>query len=278
MSIPFIEVMIAGRVVNGHPMTRRAVTFKDPVTRLDVPMIDKVTGLQVTDSYFAVAVPKGAETHWNQTAWGRDIYNKAVQDWPKGEHGAADFSWKIIDGDSQVPNKKGKIPAEREGWARHWVVHCSTRFNVKCFHVGKYEPMQQIADEKEIKTGDYCRVLLGVKGNGPITDSPGVYINPDKFELSRAGTPIVSDSGTSAADAFGGAGVATPAVTAPVTAPAVPGQAGAAPVVVPAVDLLQPVVVVEPKYLDANNNAYTRAQLIGFGITEAQIATMPVQA
>lgn len=282
-----IEVVITGRVVNGHPMTRRPLTHKDPTTRLDVPTIDKVTGLQSTDCYFAVAVPKAGETDWKQTAWGQQIHNKAVQDWPNGEHGAATFAWKIIDGDSMVPNTKGKKPAEREGWAGHWVLQLNTMFNVKCFHVGKYEPMMQIADEQEIKTGDYCRVLMNVKGNGP-SESPGIYLNPDKFELSRAGTPIISDSGTSAADAFGGNGTATPAAT--VTTPAVPGQAATAPVIAtpavavqPATDLLQPgqagaapavAVVVEVKYLDANGNAFTEAQLLAAGITAAQIAGM----
>jgi hypothetical protein len=271
--------MITGRVVNGHPMARRPVTFKHPETRLDVPLMDKVTGLQVTDSYFAVAVPKAGETHWNQTPWGKQIHDKAVQDWPAGEYGAADFSWKIIDGDSQVPNKKGKKPADREGWAGHWVVQCNTRFAVKCYHVGKYEPIQQIADEKEIKTGDYCRALLGVRGNGP-TESPGVYINPDKFELARAGVPIVSDSGTSAADAFGGGAATTAAV---VQQPAAVVQQPAA-VVQPAPDLLipqpgnapaAPVVPVEVKYLDGNGNPFTEAQLLAAGITAEQIAAMP---
>ena len=29
------------------------------------------------DYYFAIAIPKGAETHWNQTPWGQIIYGVA---------------------------------------------------------------------------------------------------------------------------------------------------------------------------------------------------------
>lgn len=276
------EVMIEGRVVCGHPMTRRGVTQTDPQTRQEVPVMDQITGLQVTDSYFAVAIPKAGSVDWKQTPWGQQINARACQDWPNGEHGAPDFSWKITDGDSMVPNKAGKKPAEREGWAGHWVVHCSTRFNIKCFHVGKYDPTQQIQEDNQIKTGDYCRALLGIKGNGP-TQSPGIYVNPMLFELSRAGQIIISDGGPSAADAFGGGATTTAAAVATVATPAV---AVATPAVVqPATDLLTPqpgqatavapVVPVEVKYLDANGNAFTEAQLLAAGITAAQIQVMP---
>ncbi len=265
---PSTEVTISGRVVNGHPMTRRPVTRKDPVTKVEIPVMDRVTGLQVTDCYFAVAVPKAGETDWKQTAWGQQIHNRAKQDWPNGEHGHPNFSWKIIDGDSLVPNKKNKIPAEREGWPGHWVIHCSTRFSVKCYHVGKYDPMtDQIQEENQIKCGDYCRAVLGIKGNNP-SETAGIYIDPLLFELSRAGTPIINDTGPSAADKFGGGAPATPAATM------MPGQGPAVPVV-PATDLLQPAAPVEVKYLDANGNAFTEAVLLAAGFQPAQIAAMP---
>jgi len=277
---PYTEAMIEGRVVCGHPMTRRPVTKQDPATRQDVPVMDTVTGLQSTDSYFAVAVPKAGETDWKQTPWGQLIYARACQDWPNGEHGAPDFSWKITDGDSHIPNKKGKKPVEREGWAGHWVVHCSTRFNVKCHHVGKYDPTQQIQEENQIKTGDYCRTLVGIKGNGP-TQSPGVYVNPMLFELARAGQIIVSDGGPSAADAFGGRGATNAAAAVPAVTPQ-PGAAAAAPSapVQPATDLVQPTAPaapaapVEVKYLDAGGNPFTEAQLLTAGYQPAQIQAL----
>ena len=149
MTNPVTEVMIEGRVVNGHPMTRRPVTKRDPITKVETPLLDP-TGAPITELYFAVAIPKQGEQHWNQTLWGQQIHTRAVQDWPNGEHGALDFSWKIIDGDSQIPNKKGKKPADREGWAGNWILNCNTRFDVRCHHVGKYQAHEVIQDEKEI--------------------------------------------------------------------------------------------------------------------------------
>jgi hypothetical protein len=261
------EVMLVGRVVNGHPMTRRGVTKRDPTTRQDVPVLDTTSGLQVTEAYLAVAIPKAGEADWKQTSWGQPMFARAAQDWPNGEHGALDFSWKVVDGDSQIPNKKGNKPADREGYPGHWVVHCTTRFNVRSFHVGKYDPTQQIQEENAIKCGDYCRLLVGVKGNGP-TESPGIYVNPMLFELARAGTPIISDGGPSAADAFGGGATQQPAVQQP----AVQQPAVQQPAVQPAPDLLQPQAAPEVKYLDANGNAFTEAQLVTAGYTPAQIA------
>ena len=263
------EVMIEGRLVNGHPMTRRPVTKKNPQTHVEEPLLDQL-GQQVTDVYFAVAIPKAGSVDWKLTAWGAPIAARAVADWPNGEHLAPAFSWKIIDGDSAVPNQKGKKPCEREGWAGHWVVHCSTRFACRSFHVGKYDPTQQIQVENEIKTGDYCRALLGVKGNNP-SQSPGIYTNPQLFELSRAGTPIVGEGGPSAADAFGGG---APVAAAPVAAAPVAAA--------PAPDLLQPgqaapapAAPVEVKYMTPDGGQWTEAQLIAAGYNAQQVAALP---
>ena len=281
MTTPAIEVMVSGRIVCGHPITRRPVTKKDPVTKQETPLMDPTTNLQITESYFAVAVPKGAEPDWKQSPWGQQIYTRACQDWPNGEHGALDFSWKITDGDSMVPNKNQKKPAEREGWPGHWVIHCTTRFAVRCYHAGKYDPTQQIQEENAIKCGDYCRVLLDIKGNSP-SQSPGVYVNPMLFELSRAGVLIVTDSGPSAAAAFGGGGGV---ITAPV-APAAP-VTPAAPVapVVPAPDLLHPgqtqpapppaPPVAEVKYRTTDGGIWTEAQLLAASYTLEMIAALP---
>jgi hypothetical protein len=221
------EVLLEGRVVAGHPLRRNGVTKYDDATRQDVPVKDPTTGLQFTEAYLAVAIPKHGEADWKQTAWGQTIANTAARDWPNGEHEAPTFAWKITDGDSTVPNRVGKVPCQREGWAGHWVAHLTTRFPIQCYHVGHYHPMQQIQDENAIKTGDYCRVAVGVKGNGP-SQSPGVYLNPRLFELSRAGDPILSESGPAAATVFGGG-----APTAPV--PQVPPHPAAPTAPVPQV-------------------------------------------
>lgn len=233
-----------GRLVSGHPMEPRQITDKD-----DKPVFD-TQGQAVTERYVGVAIPKGSEQHWKDTEWGAKVYaaaQDAVNGWPNGEFNSPSFSWKIIDGDSQVPNKKGNKPCDQTGYTGHWVVHMTTRIAYNCFHAGRYEPMQAIQRKEEIKRGDYCRVYCQVNGNKP-SQSPGVYINPQMFELTRAGVEIVSQgSGPAASSVFGGAAPVIPAgaqldpnagAPAPVAQPA-PAPAAPAPVV-PAHDLVTP--------------------------------------
>lgn len=152
--------------------------------------------------FIAVAIAKGVEQHWNQTDWGQQIQQTAVAVWPNGEHGSPNFAWKMTDGDSPVPNKKGNKPCDQEGMPGHWIINISSCFPYSCFHAGKYQPHEAIQNKNEIKCGDYVRVQVEIKGNES-TDSPGVYINPMLLELSRAGTQIISQNAPDANDAFG---------------------------------------------------------------------------
>jgi hypothetical protein len=243
-------------------------------------------------TFIAIALPKEGTTHWNQTAWGRTIYNQGVADWPRGEHARPDFAWKVEDGDSQIPNKRGKKNADREGYPGHWIIKLQTGLGIKCYHVGKYDPLAQIQDAKAIKPGDYCRVAFTVRGNAP-SQSPGVYLNPSLFELSRVGQEIVLDTGMSAGEAFGGAAIpgyitgAPAAQGVPDTTPAqVAPNAAPAAQVVPAHDFLHaapppqqaPVVAAPPpqevKY-SLGGVAYTAAQLAASGWSDAQIQALP---
>lgn len=269
-----------GRLVAGHPM--HANESKDDNQQ---PKKDK-NGNQIYNYYVGVAIPKGSEQHWNQTEWGARIVQAAtdpVEGYNSGETRHPSFSWKITDGDSDIPNKNQKIPREQEGWAGHWVVHFSTQIPYGCYHVGRYEPQQVIQRKEEIKRGDYCRVYATVKGNKP-SKTPGVYMNPTMFELSRAGIAIESaSSGPAASSVFGASApvlpvgaqvdtsVAAPAPTAPVAQPA-PAPAAPAPVV-PAHDLVTPPPVapapVEERY-SYGGQTHTKAQWLAMpGWTEA---------
>jgi len=280
-----VEILLEGRMVCGHPMVRRPVKRKQNGSPIETPVLND-DGSPVTDVYLALAIPKNGVADWRQTGWGQQIQGVAVADWPNGEHGATTFAWKITDGDSPVPNKVGKKPMDREGWPGHWVVHCTTQFGLQCFHVGKYDPMlDQIQDKAEIKAGDYCRVFVNVKGNNP-SQSPGIYINPKMFELSRAGQLIVSESGPAAADVFGGGvqpqgqpataqqpvqqQVQTPIAPQAPIQPANdfvsgPGTTTAAPPPPPA----------EPKYVDVNGGHFTYTELMAVGYSAEQIAALP---
>lgn len=295
MTTDAISIMTpVGRLVAGHPMKLEGVTDDNNQPKMKA---DGIT--QRTEAYFGIAIAKGGEQHWNQTEWGQKIWAAGSQGWPNGEFNAPTFAWKVTDGDSQIPNKNGKKPCDREGYAGHWVLNMTTGMAVRCFHANHYEPHEQIQQKEAIKPGDYIRVMLNARGNAP-AKSPGVYLNPQLVELTRAGIEIQLSTGPSAAEAFGGSvgalpagaqidnNVATPMaqpVAQPATAPL--AQPQAAPVTQPAVGVqpapdfaagpaatAQPAVAVEEKFLDNNGNAFTRAQLQAAGIADAQINLM----
>ena len=266
-----------GRLVGGHPMELHAVT--DNKTKLPKLLKDGVTPMM--ECYVGVAIPKGAETHWDQTPWGQSIKQAGVNAWPNGEHAAATFAWKMTDGDSQVPNKKGNKPCDQEGFPGHWVVNAKQGWQVPCFHVGQYEPHQVIQRKDEIKRGDYVRLVVNALGNnikGP-NESPGVYLNPTIMELSRAGVQIVGKNAPDAASAFGDSTAQLPAnaqIDPNVTAPAAPGTAvaPAAPgtAVAPAPDILQAPAPPAVQSYNVNGTIYTADQLKATGWNDAQIA------
>jgi hypothetical protein len=293
------EVLITGRLVGGHPMVTHTVT--DDITKQPKMQADGVTPR--TEAYVGIAIAKGVESDWRQTPWGQQISLAAQTGWPNGEFNAPAFAWKITDGDSQVPNKVGKKPFDREGFPGHWVVNCSNGFAIRSYHPGRYDPTQQIQDKNAIKCGDYCRVLINAVANAP-SQSPGVYLNPMLFELSRAGIEIVTSSGPDAAAAFGAAAAVLPANamvdnTVQQTAegaqqahqqaqqPTVQQPAAQQPAVqqpvTPANDFVTgpgggpaaPAAVQEVKYIDANGGQFTEAQLLAAGYQAAQIAALP---
>lgn len=249
----FTFVTPVARLIHGHPMKQNV--RMDDVTKQ--PVIGK-DGQPVKEVYIGIAVPKGAESDWKDTDWGKQIMMAALD----AEHGydsattrRPDFSFKVVDGDSDIPNKNGIAPNTDQYKRGHWILNLTTRIPYPCFHVGKYSPLDAIQDVNAIKLGDYLRVNIVAKGNKP-AKSPGVYLNPNLVELSRPGEAIIREgSGPDAASVFGGT-----APSAPVTPP-------------PATDLLvTPPPVAEEKY-NVNGTVYTRSQLLAMpGWTEAHLA------
>lgn len=237
------------RLVSGHPM----VSYPVVDNKTNTPKL-MATGESMNSTSVGLAFPKGAETHWNQTIWGAPIWNAGMAAFPNGEFNAATFAWKVTDGDSPVPNKKGNKPCDNDGWKGHWVMFLSTMFSIPSYHVGRYESHQVIQDKNEIKTGDYVRASFNVTGNnikGP-TESPGVYLNPVMIEISRAGIAIVSANAPSATAAFGATAPEIPAgalidnsVVTPAAAPA-PAVAAQTAVVTPAPAVAAQTAVVTP--------------------------------
>lgn len=211
--------------------------------------------------FFALAIPKlPGEQHWAQTAWGQQIWALGHQEFPQAAQ-AADFSWKIVDGDSQQPGKlfkgkPGKKPCENEGWPGHWVLKFSGGFAPKVYQqegAGYVQVMQ--ADF--CKTGYYVEVAFNVEGNRS-QSSPGVYLNHSMVCFRAYGPeitfgPDVASAGFGSAPLPAGASITPPACAIPMpqvpTAtpplPGVPQIPGVAPApLVPAGSVPMPSVPV----------------------------------
>lgn len=237
---------------------------------------------------FGVAYEKAGTTHWGQTTWGAEVWKEGHDSWPNGQAGGNQFAWKIIDGDSLVPNKNGRKPAENEGWPGHWVVWFSGMYAPKTCN--KNGTIVYTDSEQRIKPGHCVQVHASVKGNNP-SQTPGVYMNymmtahsasgpeiqlANAVDASKVGfgqAPLPSWAGAvplgqmSAAQAQANAG--GPAV--PGAAPGVPGVPTAGPVtpsavpvvpappIVPSTAFMQPppaVPVMTPKAGGATYEAF----------------------
>lgn len=245
-----------GRIVQGNPQVARQKT--DTLTK--APVVKE--GKPVMETFFAIAIPKNGTTHWNQTDWGKQIYDEGVREFPKGEYQIGSFAWKITDGDSTVPNKKMKKPCDREGFPGHWVISMSSQLNITCYDLQNGQAV--LAAPATIKTGHYARAQVSIKGNGR-TDSPGVYVNPLQVLRTKEGPEIVSSELDDTATAFG----------VPQADPT--GGAFASPAPAPAPEYMAPPPP-QPqgeRTYAVNGGNYTAAQLRGFGWTDAQIATLP---
>lgn len=130
-------------------------------------------GQPLANYLITVAIPKGTETHWAQTSWGQIIWNIGHQAFPQGQAQSPQFAWKITDGDSQIPNTKGKKPIDREGYAKHWVVHFSGMIAPKIYNS---DGTKELTENNLINLGDYIQVYGDVCSNDSM-QSPGVYMN-----------------------------------------------------------------------------------------------------
>ena len=197
-----------GRLVSGSAgdLQKRI----DPVTKQ--PKLDKTTNQETFEYFIGVAIPKDGSGHWANTEWGKII-------WAAGFAGfagnpalvqAPGFAWKIIDGDSRVPNKAGKIPGDNPNLVGHWVLQFRSSFSPQLWN---RDGTQAIA-ASEIYRGSYVQISSTVKGNGIVANA-GVYLNHDMIALAGHGEPILSGPDVSVAG-FGGAALPPGASATPV--------------------------------------------------------------
>lgn len=187
--------------------------------------------------FFALAVAK-TKAQWWEEDWGRVIYGAAAADFPRGETGSPNFAWKVKDGDSQVPNRRGKKPCDQEGWKGHWVLFFSGGFAPRLFRLDEQNQPVPWADPEAIKLGDFVEVFGSVSGNGS-PNQPGVYLNHSMVCFRGYGPRIVV--GPDAGAVGFGAGALPPGASAapvgttnfPQPMPGMPAP-GAAPAMPPA--------------------------------------------
>jgi hypothetical protein len=224
-----------GRLVQGHPMDKQT---KDNQGNLLTIKSGPQAG-QPTQKYFCALAFRKDDPAF--AAFYAQLAKVARQSFPQQFDAAGNcinprFSWKLVDGDSTVPDEGGRAPASKEGFPGHWVVRFSSSFPPRCFNAGMYEPHQQIADPNVIRRGYYGRVSGTIEGNAN-AQKPGLYVNLSMFELSAQGPEIVS--GPDAAATFGASPVAAlpagaMALPRPGAVPAMPGMPAAMPGAQPA--------------------------------------------
>ncbi len=194
-----------GRLVFGSAGTSHPVT--DIITKQ--PKLDSA-GQQRHEYALGVAIPKNGSTHWNTTEWGSAIWNYAHQAWTNGESQRNDFAFKIIDGDSNIPNKNNRIPCEQEGYAGHWVVTFKNSFAPQLYN----RDGTQVIGANEFYKGCYVQVRFSVTSNNSPANA-GVYLNQAIIALSGHGEPI--NSGPDVGEAgFGSAALPQGASATPI--------------------------------------------------------------
>ncbi len=143
-------------------------------------------GQQRVQYYIAVAIPKGPEAQWYETEWGKAMVAVGFAAFPQAANSPT-FAWKVTDGDSQIPNSKGRKPCESEGFPGNWVVRFSSGYAPKICNA---DGTQQITEVGAVKCGYYVQVYATVDGNGS-TQRPGLFVNLQAVAMVGYGPEIV---------------------------------------------------------------------------------------
>lgn len=180
--------------------------------------------------FFAIAIPKApGETHWSQTAWGAQIWQVGNAAFPNIAQ-SPQFAWKIEDGDSQIPNTKGKKPCDSEGFPGNWVLKFSGSFAPKIYQQEGGGYVQNLQPDF-VKPGYFVQVAFSVEGNGS-AQRPGIYLNHGMVCFSAYGQeisfgPDVASAGFGQSPLPAGATMTPPASGVPL--PNIPAVAGTVP-------------------------------------------------
>jgi len=204
---------------------------------------------------FGVGYEKAGTAHWAQTEWGAIAWGVGTAGFPGlfNQDGTTTkrFSWKIVDGDSQIPNDEGNKPCDNEGWPGHWVVFFKSSFPPTTWNADGTKAI----DPSEIRPGMFVQVAGSIDSNGDM-GKPGIYVNhamvalagyhPDGEIKSAGADPRQAGFGQGAAPANMQrvpAGALAPNASqppGPPSAPAMPGVPGGVAAPPPGAPVLPP--------------------------------------
>lgn len=173
-----------GRIVGGSISQGRTTDYEGK------PLVYKSgdkAGQPRTDFSFGVAIAKTQQHFGNEPGWGQQIWQFGNTAWGAVAQ-RPDFSWKIEDGDSQMPNKRGNKNCDKEGWPGHWVIWFSGSQRPK---VCDAKGQRFLTDDEiqAIKAGFYVQVFGNVDSNGS-AGNPGLYLNHNIVAFSGVGQEI----------------------------------------------------------------------------------------
>src|SRR5208337_1391178 len=212
---------VGGRLVAGS-------LYQPQTTNVDGKSLIDKKGQAYVKYFIAVAIQKGNEKHWSETEWGSKIWQAGHALNPTSARSPV-VAWKVVDGDSTVPNQKGITPAEREAYPGNWVLSFSNGFPTNIYNFS--DGTQRIVTEENfVNRGDYIQVFANIRDNGS-PRNPGLFLNQSMIAFNAYGErlsymPDVEDVGFGQGQLPPGASL-TP--LSGMTTPAAPTSAVSAP-------------------------------------------------
>jgi hypothetical protein len=182
-----------GRLLSGDAGTPEPITDNQGVQKLD-----RQTGEPLFQYRVSVAIQKTQQNWWDEPGWGPTILQAGQTAWPQGQAQSPTFSWKITDGDSQTPNRRGKRPCDMPNHPGNWILTFKTAFAPKLVNADG----SQVVPADTFYRGCFIQVHSTVRGNNT-PDNAGVYLNHDAIAFAAHGERINTGPDTTAVG-FGG--------------------------------------------------------------------------
>lgn len=149
------------------------------------PLVDS-KGQPYRKFFMAFAIKKTPGRTWQQEEWGAKIYAAGKVADPV-RHTTDKFSWKVDDGDSLVPNSKGRRNCDTEGFPGHWIVKCDGYYAPK---LCQFENGITVPLTRTINLGDYAQAVVAIDSNGRKDHNAGIKVYPEAVGFVQEGQRI----------------------------------------------------------------------------------------